>query len=689
MADNLAPFVEFVRLPTAEKMSSLNNPPLPGTKRYTLRSSLPQTSIAHHVMKFQTQKFDLESLVPPVRMVREVPKPRKPVEEPLSAEPSEAANKEKMDPTKVAPFGNAVKNRQNLFKKKTKSYIYARDPDDDNSPRRPRRDPDRFPWILSDFDGSQQYTGNVEGMPESSYLMLAVRGDSLKVVPVSKWYKFMPKPKYRTLTAEEADEMMKLQSRKRLDTWLMHKVPKEEEAATTASDTKPTEEKGWIKKILEGEGDEKNGRARRPRSQRDDDAGELDYEEEFADDEELLFGIEDEEEAKEAIKRQYGKHGKRSGFLDNEDDEDEEAHHTRKKKGVGKVLRKALRKVDQADDVYHSDEANPYLSDEEESDEEEVNAEDVEVKTEPGTEDGSKQKKRKDGESHGIAVGLGKKIKKEDSTSPTASPEHVLMDKKKSKGSAKSPSHLGSSGRATSSVNRAASTSPLHGSSPAGAGRSVAGKKRKGPGSDDEKVEKKPRTEFAPVTSSSASEILKQLAGSASPPHLGSSRPPSVRSKAPTGRPKAGSARNTPMTDSAAAGGPSAQATARSTPLTEGGARGTPGSGSGTGKRKVKKGTPSGTPRTSPTTGGSSKQGSTRRANASDIIDVFRREKKDAMQLGELVRGLSHIMGKLSKEEQRNIVRGLIKNVCNVTKTDSAAKSSGVVLSVKPEFKDW
>ncbi|KND03684.1 uncharacterized protein SPPG_01151 [Spizellomyces punctatus DAOM BR117] len=621
-------------------------------------------------MKFQTQKFDLESLVPPVRMVREVPKPRKPVEEPTSTEPSEAANKEKMDPTKVAPFGNAVKNRQNLFKKKTKSYIYARDPDDDNSPRRPRRDPDRFPWILSDFDGSQQYTGNVEGMPESSYLMLAVR------------------PKYRTLTAEEADEMMKLQSRKRLDTWLMHKAPKEEDAAI-APDSQPKEEKGWIKKILEGEGDEKNGRARRPRSQRDDDAGELDYEEEFADDEELLFGIEDEEEAKEAIKRQYGKHGKRSGFLDDEDDEDEEEHDTRKKKGVGKDLRKALRKADQADDVYHSDEANPYLSDEEESDEEEANSEDVEVKTEPGTEDAAKQKKRKDGESHGIAVGLGKKIKREDSISPSASPEHILMDKKKAKSSAKSPSHLGSSGRATSSVGRAASTSPLHGSSPAGAGRSVTGKKRKGPGSDDEKVEKKPRTEFAPVTSSSASEILKQLAGSASPPHLGSSRPPSVRSKAPTGRPKAGSARNTPMTDSAAAGGPSAQATARSTPLTEGGARGTPGSGSGTGKRKVKKGTPGGTPRTSPTTGGSSKQGSTRRANASDIIDVFRREKKDAMQLGELVRGLSHIMGKLSKEEQRNIVRGLIKNVCNVTKTDSAAKSSGVVLSVKPEFKDW
>ncbi|KAI9095261.1 hypothetical protein DFS34DRAFT_192420 [Phlyctochytrium arcticum] len=503
-------------------MSSFNPSQLQGQQVYNIKSSAPQPNLSYNVMKFQSQKFSLDSLVPPVHMVRDLPKARRPHDaaEDASAETEEGANgkeKEKMDPTKVAPFGNAVKNRQNLFKKKTRSYVFAREPDaDDSAPRKPRRDPDRFPWILSDFDSTTQYTGNVEAIAESTYMMLAVKDDTLELIPVSKWYKFMHKPKYRTLTLEEADEMLKLQGKRRLDTWVMHKKEKEESVEEKLNSS-PTsvggtsapvkEEKSRLKKLLAGD-DEPLRRQPRASRPRDDDAAELDFEEQKSDDEDLLFGIEDEEEAKEAIKRQYGKHGKRSGFIDDDDDDDEEDDDMGESgKGIaaaGKDLRKALKKADQVDDVYHSDEANPYLSEDDESEDEEQKVEDV--KKEPSAEDtpinssstaaaigASKLKRRKDGDP---LSGPGKKLKREGSASPMTSPEHSTMMGKRKATMTKSPLHPGT---ATGGPARnlgspalpAGSTSPPYSSSPNTAGRSAMGTKRKGAASsDDEKLEK-------------------------------------------------------------------------------------------------------------------------------------------------------------------------------------------------------
>ena len=60
---------------------------------------------------------------------------------------------------------------------------------------------------------------------------------------------------------------------------------------------------------------------------------EMDYEEEFADDEDIDFGIEDKDEAREASHRQYGRAGKHA-LLGGEDSdfEDEEKKVTRLEK---------------------------------------------------------------------------------------------------------------------------------------------------------------------------------------------------------------------------------------------------------------------------------------------------------------------------------------------------------------------
>ncbi|KAI8919004.1 hypothetical protein DFJ77DRAFT_259212 [Powellomyces hirtus] len=353
------------------------------SKSYSLVAATPQPPLTHNVMRVADEKFDLKKMVAPIRMVREKPEPRRRREEPAEAdEGGDAAKtegadgkaadgKEKLDTTTVAPWGNAVRNRQKRFQKKTKIYTLSRDPTADDNPDGPQqrryvRDPDKYPYLLSDFESTTQYTGELHGQ-DDSYMLFAVQGDQLKAIPVAKWYKFQPKPKYRTLSAEEAAEMMKKQSRKRLDTWVMHKKPKTEAEASVkveGAETEPKEEKAYMQKLLGVQEPQRRGRDARDR--KDDDAAEMDFEEEFADDEDIRFGMEDEEDEKEARNRQYGSLGKRSGFLDDEDVDEEEREEKQRSKAelaVGKKLKRALKKTDQADEIHQSEEENPYISD--------------------------------------------------------------------------------------------------------------------------------------------------------------------------------------------------------------------------------------------------------------------------------------------------------------------------------------
>ena len=87
----------------------------------------------------------------------------------------------------------------------------------------------------------------------------------------------------------------------------------------------------------------------------------MDFEEEFADDEEVDFGIEDKEEAREASHRQYGRAGKHA-LLGEEDSDFEEEE--RKVGKLEKSLTMSLTKIEK-NDVYDGlfDESNPYISD--------------------------------------------------------------------------------------------------------------------------------------------------------------------------------------------------------------------------------------------------------------------------------------------------------------------------------------
>ncbi|KAJ3162646.1 hypothetical protein HDU86_003619 [Geranomyces michiganensis] len=649
-------------------------------KTYSIIGTTPQPPIVHNVMRVNDQRFDLAKLVAPIRMVREKPEPRRKPAAVATEASGEAGTddkgdggktaggKEKMDTATVAPYGNAVRNRVKRFQKKTKIYTLSRDPNVDDvdegpSQRRYRRDPDKHPYVLSDFEATTQWTGTMHGQSDP-YMLLAVQGDQLKAIPVAKWYKFQQKPKYRTYSAEEAAAMMKKQSRRRLDTWVMHKQAKAESEAAASGDVPikeeklMKEEKPYMKKLLGLE--EPKGRGRDARDRVDDDAAEMDFEEEFADDEDIRFGMENEEDEKEAKSRQYGKLAKRQNFDEEEEDEDERAEQlrARAKHVEGKKLKRVLKKVDQLDEVMQSDEENPYISDVGSTDDDEK-AEEPEVKTEVAH-------KRKEGEVHGIPSGRVKDLlnPRGDVSPAMTSPEYSAIVGKKR---LTSPKHSGSLGGA-----RAGSSSPAAGSSPLGGGPNKA-KKRKGPGSDDERTEKKPRTEIRPMATGSAAEMLKHLSGGS----------PSVRSKAPVGRPR-GSA-TSPHTSPLGPGVPVARSGlpgASSTGSAAGGSRNTPlGVTTGTsGKRKagpeagsaVPKKAAKKTPQTSPRGAGANASGNSTAITNADIIAAFRTSDKPEMELKELLNEVQRVVaargvsGPLPLSDMRTMVTPLIKSLCEI-----------------------
>jgi hypothetical protein len=155
-------------------------------------------------------------------------------------------------------------------------------------------DPDKAPWIFKDSsEPVQQYTGTLEGSQTSSYVLFVNAGSGFKVIPVAKWYKFAKKIETKVLTLEEAEEQMKNRSKER---W-----------------TRDGKTKSWKQKLMNVE--EKV--EKKVKKVDVEDIG-MDYEFAMSDDEDLDFGLEDEEERKEAQRRVHSK-----AVAENEEDEEE------------------------------------------------------------------------------------------------------------------------------------------------------------------------------------------------------------------------------------------------------------------------------------------------------------------------------------------------------------------------------
>ncbi|KAF8507609.1 hypothetical protein JB92DRAFT_2959193 [Gautieria morchelliformis] len=304
-------------------------------------------------------------------------------------------------PDGKVPQGNGVVGKQNgkdaakgkgkgkqMFKKKTKQVFLV--PDEVKQLRRE----ERYPWVLEESgDNGQVWVGHIEN-PEKALThgLLVPKGPQFQFVPCHRWYKFQKRPTYRILALEEAEaEYAKTQKNKDPERWLMRRKaangrgPSDATLATLKADSErrlgsagPSGEGIGLRTVDDGPADlfgdddeeEKMNKRRRDKEMGEDgDIDEMEYEADFADDEENVEMDGDDEETKEMeerLKREYRTANKlRDGHID-EDEEEEEEELT----GAGKALKKLVKKTEK-NEAYDSDDddKDPYISEEEEPEE--------------------------------------------------------------------------------------------------------------------------------------------------------------------------------------------------------------------------------------------------------------------------------------------------------------------------------
>jgi len=120
-----------------------------------------------------------------------------------------------VDVSLIAPDGGAVKNKKNLFKKKTKQIFKV------SQDRMRLRREERHPWVLEGnplaqvVEGAptapgETWVGRMEDTGDKSFVMFVFEDDKdeFQVVDVKRWYKFQQRPGYNTLNMDEAEEIV-------------------------------------------------------------------------------------------------------------------------------------------------------------------------------------------------------------------------------------------------------------------------------------------------------------------------------------------------------------------------------------------------------------------------------------------------------------------------------------------------
>lgn len=255
-----------------------------------------------------------------------------------------------MDPlADVAPDGGGRAKRGNTRRKTRQLKVL-----DENAKK--LRFEEFYPWVMEDFDGYNTWVGSYEAGNSDSYVLLSVEDDgSFTMIPADKVYKFTARNKYATLTIEEAEKRMDKKSGE-VPRWLMKHL---DNIGTTTTRYDRT------KRRLRTVSDQ---RALDDGEHSDNSEMDLDYDEEFADDEEAPIIDGDEKENKESEQRlkkemlQANAMGLRDEEAPNEEEEDD-LFNEKKIDEEGGRIKRALQKTELAA-LYSSDEEeiNPYLS---------------------------------------------------------------------------------------------------------------------------------------------------------------------------------------------------------------------------------------------------------------------------------------------------------------------------------------
>ena len=229
----------------------------------------------------------------------------KPIQESRASKDAKEKEKEKQKEKE-----KEEKRKKRRFQKKTRQVFLVPE-----AVRKLRRE-ERYPWVMEDKSGKEVWVGRMEDANKCDLhaLFMPANEDYFKFVPGHRWYKFQKKrPWDQCWDLAEAERMMAERSKKNNMERFMMRVRNNMENATGPNlmhdyGNSPSLGPGGRKLVTvvraarfdddEDDEDEGGSNKRRRREEEDGDLDEMEYEEEFQDDDEYV--IEDGEKDEEA-----------------------------------------------------------------------------------------------------------------------------------------------------------------------------------------------------------------------------------------------------------------------------------------------------------------------------------------------------------------------------------------------------
>ena len=261
----------------------------------------------------------------------------------------------------VAPSATSGNQKRfSAFKKKTQQ-VFRNDETEEQKAGTKLRYEEALPWHLEDFDNKQTWVGTYEKALSETYAQFVLHDGKFYVTPVEKWYKFASKAPFETLSIDEAEKLMdkKVKDPK----WVTDLMQKNQEKREELKNRKANNKLYVGKSENDGDGKVKNAIMKREVA----DVDELDFEDDFADDEEnpLFEGeAEDAKAAEERIKRDHLQ-ANVFNLKDEKAYDKADTFEKREKEAQKKLSRKIIKALRRQEKnfAYESDSDNPYSSD--------------------------------------------------------------------------------------------------------------------------------------------------------------------------------------------------------------------------------------------------------------------------------------------------------------------------------------
>ena len=295
-------------------------------------------------------------------------------EEQTPRDPAEAAELERIrqlkaereaqraaDLAQIAPVlrNNEPKQKQNNNKKEKPTAFYGRDTEAQKKESRIHYE-ETWPWHLEDAEGKAGvWVGSYVSNLSDLHVALVIDGNRFRMIPLERYYRFDEKPKFETLSLDDAEKMM--YEVKEIKRWVMKQ--KEQEALER--------EKNETRQFLRGPVRVKTESATSRAARRDERADDYELDmsgDEFQDDDENPGFDADDEETKETKNRLRREHIQANTFGEGDDqkveqEEREEQLERLRRKMLGKQTLKTLKKFEHAmdfEDMESDDENNPF-----------------------------------------------------------------------------------------------------------------------------------------------------------------------------------------------------------------------------------------------------------------------------------------------------------------------------------------